>query len=672
MRRFVPICFAMVVAVLIAVPAGDINAQEANLNIEAMSPHRLETRGWASNVSSGLRVVPKGTVVYLSANDLQEDSVISVSWQMVSVPSGSATTLDSTTSVWTTFRPDTTGQYNVRVTITTASGTDDTTITFTSAKFTGVGSVGGVPADIAKGQCAACHNGVVQPDKFTSWDQTGHATKVRRAIDGIDHSFYAESCIHCHTMGYDDQPAAANNGFDDQQRATGWTFPSVRQPGNWDALVANYPQLAQVAVIGCENCHGPGNQHFGTVSKTDKSLEVGVCAQCHDEPWRHNFVSMWENSKHAEMPSSPAGRSGCDPCHSGSGFASRFKDPTLVPFEKDLTCAGCHDPHSAQNEHLLRTVTADPLMDGTAITVGGLGQLCMNCHRSRRDAETYAVEYHSRFGPHYGPQADMLLGTNAVEFGHTIPSSTHQFAVADGCVGCHMYATPDTGQAGRDKIGGHSFAMHSDDGTEVENVAACASCHGPISSFNGILAAADYDGDGTIEGVQSEVKGMLTNLALLLPPVGVDDVVVDTTYTVSQLQSAYNYLFVLEDKSSGVHNTKYAVNLLRYSIGVITGVEPVDETIPFAYALEQNYPNPFNPATTIDYSIPEKEFVRLEVYDILGRRVRTLVNEDHAPGNYVARWDGTDQNGLAVSSGIYLYKIQAGSFAMTKKMMLLK
>jgi hypothetical protein len=271
----------------------------------------------------------------------------------------------------------------------------------------------------------------------------------------------------------------------------------------------------------------------------------------------------------------------------------------------------------------------------------------------------------------------MLLGTNAVEFGHTIPSSTHKFALADACVSCHMYATPDTGQAGRDKIGGHSFAMHTDNGTpdpsdDVENVAACASCHGPISSFDDIIAAADYDGDGTIEGVQSEVKGMMTNLALLLPPVGVDDVVVDTTFTVSQLQSAFNYEFVYEDGSSGVHNAKYTINLLRYSIGVVTGVEPIDETIPFAYALEQNYPNPFNPATTISYSVPEKELVRLEVFDILGRRIATLINDEHAAGNYKIRWNATDQNNFRVSSGIYLYKLQSGSFTMTKKMILLK
>ena len=658
-------------------PVADLSAQEAVIKIEPMSPEQLLELGLTLYPTSGLQVIPKEGMAFLSVSEAEGEEILSVEWSLASVPGGSVAVLDSTTTLMTTFRSDLSGEYVIGVEITTASGTADASVTLYAGTYTGVGGVGGVPADISQGQCAACHNGVVQPDKFTDWMETGHATKFARAIDGIDHTFYAESCIKCHTSGFD--TLAVNNGFDDQMAATGWTFPAVREPGNWDNLVTNYPQLAQSAVIGCESCHGPGGQHYGVSDKIGKSLEVGVCAQCHDELPYHTVVPMWKNAKHSEMITYPQSIGTCVPCHTGSGFVERFKDPDLVEFEGNLTCGSCHDPHSAANEHQLRIVTADTLNNGSPIEQGGIGQLCMNCHKSRRNAEEYAIEYHDHFGPHGNPQADMFLGDNAVEFGQDLPSSAHKFALEEGCVSCHMYDTPEDGEPGYLEIGGHTWKMHWDADTpgdpddDVENVTACASCHGPLDSFDDVRAAWDYDGDGTIEGVQSEVQGMLTNLALLLPPVGVDEVTVDSNYTVRQLQAAYNYLFVVNDGSFGVHNAKYAVNLLGYSTSIITGVpwNPQDE-VPVSYALEQNYPNPFNPLTNISFSLPKQEHVRLDVYDILGGHVTTLVNEQRMPGNYQVTWGGTGENGVPVASGVYLYKIQAGKYTLTKKMVLLK
>jgi hypothetical protein len=381
---------------------------------------------------------------------------------------------------------------------------------------------------------------------------------------------------------------------------------------------------------------------------------------------------------HSEMIEYPQGIGTCQPCHAGSGFIGRFKDPALVAFEGNLTCATCHDPHSSGNEHQLRTVTADSLEDGTLIDLGGVGQLCMNCHKSRRNAEEYAQEYHDHFGPHHSCQSDMFLGANGVEFGQDLPSSGHKFALEDGCISCHMYETPGDGEPGYLEVGEHTWKMAWDNGTpedptdDIENVAACATCHGPLDSFDGIRAAWDYDGDGAIEGVQSEITGMLTNLAMVLPPVGVDEVVVDTNFTVRQLQTAYNYFLVLEDGSYGVHNTKYAVNLLGYSLSVITGVPWNPEEVPLSYNLEQNYPNPFNPSTKIGFSLPTHEYVRIDVYDILGGRVATLIDEERPAGSYQVTWDGTGDNGTPIASGVYLYKIQAGTYSLTKKMVFLK
>jgi flagellar hook assembly protein FlgD len=90
------------------------------------------------------------------------------------------------------------------------------------------------------------------------------------------------------------------------------------------------------------------------------------------------------------------------------------------------------------------------------------------------------------------------------------------------------------------------------------------------------------------------------------------------------------------------------------------------------YTLIQNYPNPFNSETTIRYSIPLKTEVRLIIYNLNGQKVRTLVNEEKASGSYTVTWDGKDDKGQNVVSGIYIYDMNAGDFTEKKKMVLLK
>ena len=91
------------------------------------------------------------------------------------------------------------------------------------------------------------------------------------------------------------------------------------------------------------------------------------------------------------------------------------------------------------------------------------------------------------------------------------------------------------------------------------------------------------------------------------------------------------------------------------------------ENLPLTYKLRQNYTNPFNPATQISYSLPEQAHVRLEVYNALGKRVETLVNETKSPGRYEA---GFDAAGL--SSGVYLYRMQTESHTESRSMLLVK
>ena len=111
-----------------------------------------------------------------------------------------------------------------------------------------------------------------------------------------------------------------------------------------------------------------------------------------------------------------------------------------------------------------------------------------------------------------------------------------------------------------------------------------------------------------------------------------------------------------------------------FTVALAGDVAVGDEALlPTAFALLPNTPNPFNPMTTIRYEVPGSgSMVRLEVYDLTGRRVRTLVDESRPAGRYEVTWNGTDDNGARVASGTYFYRLQAGSFTRTEKMTLVK
>ena len=93
---------------------------------------------------------------------------------------------------------------------------------------------------------------------------------------------------------------------------------------------------------------------------------------------------------------------------------------------------------------------------------------------------------------------------------------------------------------------------------------------------------------------------------------------------------------------------------------------------PLSFALEPNYPNPFNPHTMVRYALPEAQQVRLEIYDLLGQKVRTLVDGAQPPGSYRLVWDGRNDRGLAVASGVYFYRLKTPQFRHTRKMLLLR
>jgi len=144
-------------------------------------------------------------------------------------------------------------------------------------------------------------------------------------------------------------------------------------------------------------------------------------------------------------------------------------------------------------------------------------------------------------------------------------------------------------------------------------------------------------------------------------------VIIDST---SFLGSQSTYLLLTADDGG----SSFAPNFHRGSIALKLGTDVNDGSgnLPKAFALSQNYPNPFNPTTEIQFSLPKASNVRLDIYNILGAQVRTLTDRQYAAGTHTLSFDGRNESGQQLATGLYFYRITADSFVQTKKMMLLK
>jgi hypothetical protein len=110
-------------------------------------------------------------------------------------------------------------------------------------------------------------------------------------------------------------------------------------------------------------------------------------------------------------------------------------------------------------------------------------------------------------------------------------------------------------------------------------------------------------------------------------------------------------------------------------VKVLNVTDIVDRTadgVPVTFELGDNYPNPFNPSTHIQFGVPNNGNVKLLIYNMMGQRIRTLLDEDRGPGRYDVVWDATDDAGRFVGSGIYFYQLRTPAAIVTKEMLLLK
>jgi len=303
--------------------------------------------------------------------------------------------------------------------------------------------------------------------------------------------------------------------------------------------------VAMSTLISCEGPAGPAG-----ADGADGNL---TCLGCHSQENWNGIETLYDLSGHkaAENVGYAGGRADCARCHSGGGFLDYLANtPDVeaadISYPVRISCETCHGNHGSLEDSIaapIRTILAvTAIEDGSSLDFGGNSNLCANCHQSRRGADYYmaldslngeavpagmVAINSSHAGPHHGPQANTLLGKGG--FG---TSATHAHTTV-GCVGCHM------GEAGATE-GGHSFKP---------NLANCTQCHEAkeFPNFDTRLAAiaeklveaGALGGDAT-EGYH--------------PAVGI--------VTEAQFKAFWNYMYLYEDHSGGVHNPTYFNTLL--------------------------------------------------------------------------------------------------------------
>jgi hypothetical protein len=443
-------------------------------------------------VSTGISNVPINVPVLLGGK-VQD----SYSWTLAA-PSGSEATLNDASSRNPSFTPDVKGKYTL--TEETNGAAFDVYAGTWVGVITGQDDNGEPTVDTT---CTTCHNGEVAPDMFTPWKASGHAEILTQNLNDPN-GHWSLSCASCHTVGYD--PEADNGGFDEAVAESNWEVPHGAV-GNWAKILEDYPAVARLGNIQCENCHGPQDSEAHTLGAPRQNISSDLCGSCHGEPARHGRFQQWEESGHANLElaideatveNRGATAAHCGRCHAGEGFLAwiqqddltqriqgangdaTVEELTALGMTADSvhsqTCVVCHDPHEQgktsgePNTATVRIEGDTPMLPAGFQAVGvGRGALCMTCHNTRNGAHNDRVGDPANYSaPHVAAQADVLMGENAY-FVETGARSKHSFIV-DTCTTCHMELTPPPAEFSYEGSGtNHTFKASK---------AICGECHG--------------------------------------------------------------------------------------------------------------------------------------------------------------------------------------------------
>ena len=305
----------------------------------------------------------------------------------------------------------------------------------------------------------------------------------------------------------------------------------------------------------------------------------------------------------------------------------------------NVACTACHEPMNPNSISYFNSGTRK------YETPNSLDELCGRCHGNLRFPDTDHLSYNIL-------KADGGVGVTKI---NTMPGVK--------CVECHMAIGSEDGSNAA-MFHGHTWSVFVKE-SDGSTFASCAqtNCHPTLTTLQlqGIITTwkTDFaDSDATAQTKVAAAEAILQGST-------------DQTQLQKLNEAKSNLTFAESDESGGFHNHRFTMALLKDAITkadmIITDVDDNNLQVPLTYTLSQNYPNPFNPATSIKYEIAHTGQVSLVVFDVLGRKVKTLVNEVESAGKYSVNF-----NAEYLSSGIYIYQLKAGKFISTKKMLLMK
>jgi hypothetical protein len=321
--------------------------------------------------------------------------------------------------------------------------------------------------------------------------------------------------------------------------------------------------VSMVFVSSCtkEGAQGPKGENG--INGKDGNATCGVC---HDNSELvETRILQWGVSKHAIGGTFFENGTSCAPCHTSQGFkevvlTGAQTTAEVIQNPSNINCYTCHKIHDTYTTDDLQLRYSAPItfwFNGETHDFGK-ANLCAHCHQSRPQATfpdvtnpqgTFTVTS-TRFGPHHGPQSEELVGTGVYLVGEGYINSSH-ITVPDACITCHK------SEAAGNTSGGHTFKIYdTEQGTY--NVTGCVACH------------TEEEAIANIETFQPEIQALLDQLEPLLITAGIYDpatgLAVKGDYTNNVAGAYFNYAFIKEDKSLGVHNPKFAQKLLENSI----------------------------------------------------------------------------------------------------------
>ncbi|NQV42545.1 MAG: cytochrome c3 family protein [Candidatus Marinimicrobia bacterium] len=333
------------------------------------------------------------------------------------------------------------------------------------------------------------------------------------------------------------------------------------------------------------SCEGPAGEMGltgadGAVGADGADAQV-TCLSCHDSDTMLDNQLELARSQHGlgdVAVGYAGGRAGCAQCHSHEGFVEWATTGTIgdanYTTPSPWQCSTCHGLHRTFTEEFDEATdyalrVNDPVVamfdETVTLDIDPSSNLCVNCHQSRRGYDSMVDEggltgtlTSSHAGPHHGPQANLLSGNNGSMAGE--PFAPHLGA---GCVGCHM--TEATGDE-TNINGGHTFWAVAE---------KCNDCHtGPDVVFDASRDSEfEHEGYYDYKGFQTEIADKLHELGGLLVTEGILDSTHSTvpgTYDIDTYKAWWNYIFIAEDRSHGVHNPYWTESLLDEGITALT------------------------------------------------------------------------------------------------------